>query len=43
MLEAWIANREQRGLTGRKAVNDLYNSFKDLGVVPTAVGYVPSK
>ena len=43
MWEAWIADREKRGLPGRKAVDDLYYIFKDLGVVPTAAGYAPAK
>jgi len=43
MWEAWIADKEKRGLPGRQAVDDLYYIFKDLGVDPTAVGYAPSK
>ena len=43
MWEAWIADKEKRGLPGRMAVNDLYYIFKDLGVSPTAVGYTPNK
>ncbi len=43
MWEQWIADKEKRGLPGRKAADDLYYIFKDLGVVPTAVGYAPAK
>ncbi|MFC1864032.1 TRAP transporter substrate-binding protein DctP, partial [Thermodesulfobacteriota bacterium] len=41
MWGAWIADKEKRGLPGQKAVDDLYNIFKGLGVEPTAVGYSP--
>lgn len=43
MWEAWIKDKEEKGLPGRKAVNALYYILEDLGVTPTAVGYNPEE
>lgn len=39
--EAWIADKEKRGLPGRKAVNDFYKIMEDLGIENPAIGYTP--
>lgn len=39
--EKWISEIENAGLPGREAVNDIYQSLKDQGVDPVAVGYIP--
>ena len=39
--EKWIADIEARGLPGKKAVSDLYQILKELGVEKPFVGYTP--
>lgn len=39
--DEWITDMEKKGLPGRKAVDDLYNILKDLGIENPAVGYAP--
>ena len=41
LWEKWISKTEKKGLPGRKAVDDLYNILKNLGVENPAVGYKP--
>lgn len=39
--EKWIAEKEADGLPGREAINNIYQSLKDQGVDPVAIGYSP--
>lgn len=41
MWNKFIVSMENKGLPGRKAVNELYYIIKGLGVEPTAIGYSP--
>lgn len=39
--EAWISDKEKRGINARKAVDDLYRVNASLGMNPPAIGYTP--
>lgn len=40
LWEKWIKDKEKRGLPARKAVNDFYNTLKEVGVENPAIGYM---
>jgi len=41
MWQDWITEMEEKGLPGKKAVDDMYAILKDLGVDNPAIGYTP--
>ena len=41
MWEEWMAEKEAKGLPGRKIVADLYDIFRGMGVEDPFHGYTP--